>query len=163
MDLHKELEEFKELWSNRTPLGKLALSMSFILSIMSVGSLADTVYSFKGFIVYGFKFYRDLSEPIRIALSNFIGISISQANQDLLVLLCLFLGIFSKVKHSEPEIITDRSLLTSMLISVLGAAAIGYFFITLMFPIIGQVSSWLIAYPTVAVLMGLVINKPIKM
>ena len=58
---------------------------------MSVGSIADTVFEFKGFIINGINLYRDITEPIREFFKTYFGFNISQGMQDFIVITSFYI------------------------------------------------------------------------
>nr|ABE73745.1 putative cytochrome/quinol oxidase [Parazoarcus communis] len=103
MDIIEEVKDFKKIWANRTPTGKIILAVSFVLSAISIGSLADTVFAFKGFIVEAINFYQHISEPARQYLSDLLGVNISRFSQDSLTMLILTIGAQSRIDDSNKK------------------------------------------------------------
>ncbi len=103
MNLYKEIDDLIVLWKKRSTSGKAFLIFAFSLSIMSIGSLADTVFAFKGFIVEGLRFYREVTEPIRQIASSFLELKVTQIYQDLFVLALFFYGAMNKVEGVDSD------------------------------------------------------------
>ena len=76
-------EKFKELWSSRSGAGKVILCVSFICSMFAFGSIADTVFAFKGFVANGISFYRGIMAPVSEWFGQLLGIHILQDLVDL--------------------------------------------------------------------------------
>lgn len=103
MDIYKEITDLKEMWAGRSLVGKALLLFAFTLSVISVGSLADTVFAFKGFIVLGFDFYRELTEPIRRYISKIFSFEISQFTQDVFLLFSFWAGSIWRFDVEDPQ------------------------------------------------------------
>lgn len=58
MAIHDDWEELKGLWGKCSAPTRIFLLVSFVVSCLSIASLADHVFAFKGFILAGIEFYR---------------------------------------------------------------------------------------------------------
>jgi hypothetical protein len=69
MALPEEYDALKKTWRGSTPLVKAVHVISFVVSLGSLLSIAETVSKFSGFVVTAVKFYRTLTEPLARVLA----------------------------------------------------------------------------------------------
>jgi hypothetical protein len=158
MDIIEEAKDFKNLWVKRTPTGKIILVVAFSLSAISIGSLADTVFAFKGFIVEAIDFYRSVSEPVRKYLSDILNIKISRLTQDALTMLIFTWGIQSKIDASNEK---QRSWLVLPIWFVL-LGFIGWLISKLLLPVMPSEVFVLILFLIAPFLYAFVVNEKSK-
>lgn len=85
MGLQDDWKELKGAWGNLSALGKVVSVTSFAGSVLSIASIGDSVYAFRGFIGNTLDYYRTIFEPFRGALEAAMACEISELTADLLV------------------------------------------------------------------------------
>jgi hypothetical protein len=93
----------KSQWSKITFGTKVIFILSFSLSVLTVGSLADSIFSFKGFVVAGIEFYREFTEPVRTFISSLLNVEISRVLQDSIIMAGLWLGSVYRFNEEEHQ------------------------------------------------------------
>ena len=64
IDFEKDIKLLKSAWGNVSIISKALTIISLLMSFMSIASLADNIFQFKGFIVTGIEFYRVIISKI---------------------------------------------------------------------------------------------------
>lgn len=95
MGLADDFNGLKALWGNLSPIAKVFLGASFLLTALSIGSLADAVFEFKGFVVGALAGYRAVVAPIIDKLE------ISQQVFDLVVAVTLLAAAQDRARYRE--------------------------------------------------------------
>lgn len=85
MGLADDFNGLKVLWGNLSPIAKVFLGASFLVTALSIGSLADAIFEFKGFVVGAVTGYRAVVAPIIEWIEVYIRLEISQQLFDLVV------------------------------------------------------------------------------
>ena len=120
MGLMSDLEEAKSLWKKSSLPMKAVGVFSVFMTISSIASLSDVIFQWKGFIRDGVQFYwRWISGPVA-EFGNWIGLSYSQLDMDLLFLTALTLGSMTRI-----EIVRGRRFPKIILVA-LAAAWVGF-------------------------------------
>ena len=97
MGLKGDINELKKAWPHLSLLTRLLLLLSVLISILSVSSLADSVYKFRGFIVLGIDFYRAFIFPYLDTLITFFNIRLNSRELDTTVFISLITGTLIRV------------------------------------------------------------------
>lgn len=115
MSLKDDFEKLKEKWAALTLGWKIILSIMMISQALSIASIGDSVFAFKGFIVQGIEFYHWVTDPIVAMLPKLI--SLTRKEFDACALLLLYYGSFFKmmIAHSDFEGDALRSVLSLIL------------------------------------------------
>lgn len=107
MSLQDDFEKLLELWKSRSLIGKCLLCIAFGSSVLSVGSIADNVYAFKGFLINALHFYRSITEPAREIINSIINITISAEYFDYIIFLSLFVIMYFRASKLVGVEISD--------------------------------------------------------
>jgi hypothetical protein len=98
MGVKGDFDELRKIWPNlSTPL-KIFLTVSFILSCLSITSIANAIFQFRGFIEAAVDFHQSYITPILYYLLSLLGVELSQIKLD--AILCISL-LFSSLIHSN--------------------------------------------------------------
>lgn len=74
MSIKGDIEELKNTWPLLSPLTKIFLVASLCVSALSVSSIADSIFKFRGFLRVGIDFYREFVAPIFSLLFEYLGL-----------------------------------------------------------------------------------------
>lgn len=85
MSLLGDFDEIKRSWKALPGWLKVVISASFLVSVLSIGSLADSVFQLKGFFAEAVAFYRMLFGPLASVLATYLQVEDPQAAIDLAV------------------------------------------------------------------------------
>lgn len=154
MGIAEDFYGLKGQWSRFSRTTKVVFILSFALTILSVGSIADSVFRFKGFIVYGIEFYHSLLEPVGLFLSRVLWFEIDKHDLEL----CVLVGICIRVALINDSEIVKRSGLGQLI------PAFGYLFVLWSFAfildlIMEYTIAILISYPLATFALGFLENK----
>ena len=89
-------DEIIKYWKKSPFLAKVIWVVSVILASSSIASLSETVFAWKGFILDGVEFYRELLEPLKILLSSVFQADVTGEQADLIVCLGIFISAHRK-------------------------------------------------------------------
>ncbi|WP_448556904.1 hypothetical protein [Thalassotalea montiporae] len=71
MTINNDIKEAKKVWRQSTPIVKVWIAISVLLSVSSIASIADAVIKWKGFILDGINFHENfVITPMQSVLSN---------------------------------------------------------------------------------------------
>jgi len=91
MGIQEDFDKLKSLWPTMSVMAKGVMIGSFLLSLLSIGSIADIVFEFKGFIVTAIVFYHKITAPVVQFFSvYFFNIKIPQSVIDVQVLVTTY-------------------------------------------------------------------------
>lgn len=76
MALKEDIEKFKNSWESLSIEWKVILTIMTLIQILTIGSIGDAVYNFKGFLVYGVEFYQTLTDPIFNYLLTYLNLEL---------------------------------------------------------------------------------------
>lgn len=111
MGLQDDLQTLKRTWTSLSLLGKIFFGASFLCSTASVASIADVVFSFKGFIVEGTRFYHQCTAFFTNWVTNLLDIKVNQMTIDALIIVSVFCGSFLKAqKGTNPRHVIGYAL-----------------------------------------------------
>ncbi len=88
-------------WKKLSPIGKLVGAVLFVMSALSIASLADSVFALKGFIAVAIGFYHTFAIPIAAFLSGLLRFNIEQELFDLIVAAILINTATTKAAFAE--------------------------------------------------------------
>lgn len=88
-------------WKKLSPIGKLIGVVLFAMSVLSIASLADSVFALRGFIESAIDFYRALTSPIAAFLSKLLRFRIEQELFDLVAAAILINTATEKAAFTE--------------------------------------------------------------
>ena len=92
MGLQEDLGELKKTWKRSSVWFKVLLIFSTFMTISSVASLSEVVFSWKGFILDGINFYRNsISLPLKDILKSITGIRLDSSFVDVVILTIIFM------------------------------------------------------------------------
>ena len=105
-----DFKRYKYYWENFSTGTKIFLTISFIWQIISLSSISDSIFRFRGFISIIIDFYHDLLSPI-IKWLNTIGFeTLNQIDVDIIILFLIFFNAIqiqtSKIIHTLPTALT---------------------------------------------------------
>lgn len=86
MGVQDDLKDLRELWPSLSIAWKIFLLANFIISFLSITSLADKVFELKGFIVKAVLFYQETVSPIFLFIFSIFDVHLSQEKVDALIL-----------------------------------------------------------------------------
>jgi hypothetical protein len=119
MGMLQDYAAMRKAWSSFTPLTKLFFAASFLVTTMSIASLAEDVAKFRGFIVTAVVFYRGLTRPLARMLD------VRQMTVDVYVLMLVIIG----AQFRATLVAKDRHLprrgefrLIALVVATIGAA-----------------------------------------
>ena len=158
MDVIKELQEVEKLWGNRTLIGKLFLLFALFLTFASVGSLADSVFKFKGFLADGLSFYNEITTPARQFLSEIFHLKISKTKQDAFVIICMYAGILLRIPIYFDQREGVYGIL-SILLAILSTVGSSFVFVYLFGPQLGLI----LVFPMIPFIHELTLSKEFKL
>ena len=95
------LEDYKSVctsWKELGPLSKVLGGCTVLLAGLSIASVADATFKFKGFIQTGIKFYQSITEPLRSMLNQLLWFEIPEQIFHLLVLVTV--GVSATIRAS---------------------------------------------------------------
>src|SRR5690554_1063802 len=109
MSLHGDLEEIKKLWPSLSLPVKVLLGFSFVISCLSITSLADRVFELKGFISGAVQFYQEFLSPVFVFLVSKLGLTVSPIKADVLLLFLIISGslIRAQFLYNKDVVIID--------------------------------------------------------
>lgn len=156
MDLYNDFEDLKKFWRQRSSAGKAFLMLAFMFSILSFGSVANSVYEFRGFIVTAMNFYLFVTEPIRTWISTFVHMEIPRSVFDGIIIFALYFGAFFRAVavYSASEV---RPRWVTVTILIVGLIPIGWA-LNKLHELIG-VFSYYAALPLLPIYYALAVNK----
>jgi hypothetical protein len=91
MKIEELIKEVKSNWDQLPGWSKLYFVFTTIVTLSSIASISDGVYKWKSFFLKGIEYYRDAAAPIKSAIHNYLGISLSIFEFDIFVLCFLFI------------------------------------------------------------------------
>jgi hypothetical protein len=148
----------KNQWSKLSFLTRIVFVFSFALSLLSVGSLADSAFNFKGFIIYGIEFYNAVTEPIKVLLSNIFQIEIDRIVFDFFLLLLIWV----RVSFLEDENIDERGGWVVYFLALIAVGVFSFIFGLIFRPLLGYLLTGMILLPILAILYETFINKELR-
>ncbi len=117
MGFKEDFEKLKNTWSKLSIEWKIILSTMTLMQVLSVSSIADSVYKFKGFILDGIEVYRMLTEPLFIFI-HFLGVpSFERWMLDSVIWLSLY---FVSLWRSSRFVRNKRNMFIFALSAVMG-------------------------------------------
>jgi hypothetical protein len=105
MGLKSDIEEFKDVWKESNILFKVFILITTFLAFSSITSLADTIFSWKGFIKDGIEFYKLWVHLPLIELMDYFGIDFKEVIVDDIIIFSIL--IFSGIRVAninQPDI-----------------------------------------------------------
>ena len=111
MGLKSDFEELKEVWKGSNLLFKILITVSTFLTFSAITSLADAVFSWKGFIRDGVGFYRLwINQPLS-ELIKYLGLNVRAEIIDnlVIILILMFSGIRS-ANYNRPDVPIGQKL-----------------------------------------------------
>ncbi len=99
MSLWGDLNELRDQWRSLSPLARVIAATLFVVSLLSVSSIADSIYSFRGFLGNAVAQYRGLTSPLVGWLDKITPADVTQANFEFLTLLTILIGINVRVQR----------------------------------------------------------------
>ena len=89
MGLISDKQEILEAWQSLTVPERIFYSTVFAVAVLSFTQIADSIYSFRGFMSHLVNWYYELTEPIRQILLKYIPFNFNRKEFDLIVLYTL--------------------------------------------------------------------------
>ena len=121
-------DDFKAIakaWRELSLFGKIFALVGLSASALSIASIGDTVFQFKGFILYGIESYRIFTGFISSVVVNLTGYDIAQGVLDYLVLTAAIFG--SLLRADRTLGITVKGSLPSLRVKLFGTVMIAMF------------------------------------
>ena len=88
-------------WGKLSPILKIVAVVLFVMSALSIASLADSVFALKGFIAAAINFYRTVASPIVAFLESLFRIHLEQQLFDLVAAAILINSATGKANYAE--------------------------------------------------------------
>ncbi len=113
MGLIEDAKSATQIWGTLSPLGKVLLLGGFVTSALSVGSLADATFKYRGFLSVGIEFYRTVANLPFDVPRLWFDLELPQPQVDAICMGTL-LGVAFYRTHRSIEPV-ERSVLSSIL------------------------------------------------
>lgn len=98
MALIDDIKSAKNLWKNGTILTRVFIVISTFLATGAIASLSNVVFAWKGFILDGINFYRNIIVQPLLQLAEIFSLEISSIEVNFLILTSIFMfAIYRKV------------------------------------------------------------------
>lgn len=134
MGIKQDFDELKAKWKNWPLHWKLLSVLLLFQQLLSVASLQEGVFKFKGFLLEGILLYRSLLEPVLSFVHRVFQINISTEIYDGSVIIGIFFGVFYRVNRSNSgREILNRPLSGAKQIMLL-TMIIAYFLLLIFLP-----------------------------
>ena len=112
MGIISDLEELKGIWPKLPFTLKVFFVITFALSCLSIASIGDSIYQFRGFINVAISFYQSHISPMVINLLSLVDIKISQTQADTMLFISVInaslirANYFCKYYHFTADVLT---------------------------------------------------------
>jgi len=119
------IEEAKEYWKQSPFWAKVVWGFSIFISSGSIASLSELVFSWKGFILDGINFYRDLAKPLKVIIDYFYTVDVTVVQVDLIILFSLFnvsylrFTALKQLDRARPEQLTNALYIRTIILFVI--------------------------------------------
>jgi len=100
MNFKEDFSKLKKDWEVSTSLTKFFISTSFIVSILSVGSISDAVFNLHGFVKTAILFYQSITEPLFIFFQKYLEFDFVQSKIDTILLILLSSSVLIRKQFS---------------------------------------------------------------
>ncbi|MDG1751930.1 MAG: hypothetical protein P8I03_09760 [Thalassotalea sp.] len=158
MGIAEDFYGMKYQWSKLSISTKIFFIFSFSLTVLSIGSLADSIFAFKGFIVDAIVFYDSAIDPIWKFLSELFNVEIAFLYKHLTMLVLLLTGIYSKIPSYKKRERDGIIFYVIFFMFVTFGSVTGYYFI----PILGATKFCLLACLFLPFFLAIAVNKKCK-
>ena len=139
MGIKDDFEGLTQTWKTLSAPIKVFLAANFLVSSLSIASISDSIFKFKGFIKAAVEFYQLCTGMVLGFLTKYVYIDLVQVQIDVIILFLLFGGAFyrSLIKYNvggRVKYWSGYTVFLSIYIVVMAAPGtgiemiIGYFF-----------------------------------
>ena len=94
-------KDLKSAWKDSPGWMKYVIVITTITNATSIASIADIVVEWKGFILTGIEFYRNLTLPVREFINDISPIALEQWHIDVLIIYYTVVSVNFRNKHTR--------------------------------------------------------------
>lgn len=144
MGIKEDFQKLATSWRKLSTIWKTVLGALLVIQFLSLASIANSVYEFKGFIAAGINFYQAVTEPLLI-LFRFLKLNFfSRELLDSFTLIILTFGVLSKASRAVDASKISKSEMYSILIIIIAIITLYEFLDASPISSIGMLGSMLV-------------------